>query len=84
MNNTDKVYPQVDDVPDNIKKEWLNNVPQSYCNLSLTDDQFDVLYDVVEETIINISDNIEDTDLELNDYEIYKVFQQMKRFREGN
>ena len=29
MNNSDKVYPQVDDVPDNIKKEWLNNVPQS-------------------------------------------------------
>ena len=29
MNNTDKVYPQVDDVPDNVKKEWLNNVPQS-------------------------------------------------------
>ena len=22
-NKTDKVYPQVDDVPDNIKKEWL-------------------------------------------------------------
>ena len=22
---TDKVYPQVDDVPDNIKKEWLYN-----------------------------------------------------------
>ena len=83
MNNTDKVYPQVDDVPDNVKKEWLNNAPQSYYNLSLTDDQFDVLYDVVEETIINISENIEDTDLELNDYEIYKVFQQMNRFREG-
>ena len=60
------------------------NTTQSYCNLSLSDDQFDVLYDVVEETIINISDNIEDTDLELNDYEIYKVFQQMNRFREGN
>ena len=59
------------------------NTSQSYCNLSLTDDQFDVLYDVVEETIINISENIEDTDLELNDYEIYKVFQQMNRFREG-
>ena len=59
------------------------NTTQSYCNLSLTDDQFDVLYDVVEETIINISENIEDTDLELNDYEIYKVFQQMNRFREG-
>ena len=60
------------------------NTTQSYCNLSLSDDQFDVLYDVVEETIINISVNIEDTDLELNDYEIYKVFQQMNRFREGN
>ena len=59
------------------------NTTQSYCNLSLSDDQFDVLYDVVEETIINISENIEDTDLELNDYEIYKVFQQMNRFREG-
>ena len=60
------------------------NTTQSYCNLSLSDDQFDVLYDVVEETIINISENIEDTDLELNDYEIYKVFQQMNRFKEGN
>ena len=59
------------------------NTTQSYFNLSLSDDQFDVLYDVVEETIINISENIEDTDLELNDYEIYKVFQQMNRFREG-
>ena len=59
------------------------NTSQSYCNLSLSDDQFDVLYDVVEETIINISENIEDTDLELNDYEIYKVFEQMNRFREG-
>ena len=29
MNNSDKVYPQVDDIPDNIKKEWLNNAPQS-------------------------------------------------------
>ena len=24
-NNTDKVYPEVADVPDNIKKEWLYN-----------------------------------------------------------
>ena len=59
------------------------NTTESYCNLSLSDDQFDVLYDVVEETIINISENIEDTDLELNDYEIYKVFQQMNRFKGG-
>ena len=52
--------------------------------LHLTNDQFDVLYDVVEETIFNIRENIEDTDLELNDYEIYQVWQQMNRFREGN
>ena len=45
--------------------------------LTLTNEQFDDLYDVLEETIINIRENIEDTDLELNDYEIYKVWQQM-------
>ena len=61
----------------------INTTQTTTYNLTLSDDQFDVLYDVVEETIINISENIEDTDLELNDYEIYKVFQQMNRFREG-
>ncbi len=55
------------------------NTTQSYCNLSLSDDQFDVLYDVVEETIINISENIEDTDLELDDYEIYQVWKQINK-----
>ena len=35
MNNSDKVYPQVDDVPDNVKKEWLNNAPQSMNNSTL-------------------------------------------------
>ena len=47
--------------------------------LHLTQDQFDVLYDVVEETIFNIRENIEDTDITLNDYEIYKVYQQLNR-----
>ena len=49
--------------------------------LSLTQDQFDVLYDVIEETISNISDNIEDTDLELDDYEIYQVWNQLNKIR---
>ena len=62
----------------------INTTQSTTYNLTLSEDEFDVLYDVVEETIINISDNIEDTDLELNDYEIYKVFQQMNRFREAN
>ena len=45
--------------------------------LHLTQDQFEVLYDVVEETIFQIRDGIEDTDLTLDDYEIYKVWQQL-------
>jgi len=47
--------------------------------LSLTQDQFEVLYDVIEETISNISDNIEDTDVELDDYEIYQVWKQLNK-----
>ena len=47
--------------------------------LHLTQDQFEVLYDVVEETIFQIRDGIEDTDLELNDYEIYKVWQNLNK-----
>ena len=41
--------------------------------LHLTQDEFEVLYDVVEETIFQIQDGIEDTDLELDDYDIYEV-----------
>ena len=61
----------------------INTTQTTTYNLSLTEDQFDVLYDAVEETIYQISDNLDGTDLTLNDYEIYKVFQQMKRFKEG-
>jgi len=95
MNNSDKVYPQVDDVPDNVKKEWLNYVPQSTpqtmintsqtttYNLSLTAEQFDVLYDVIDETIDQISEGLEGTDLTLNDYEIYHIWKQFNRFKGG-
>ena len=47
--------------------------------LHLTQDQFEVLYDVVEETIFNIRENIEDTDLELDVYDIYQVWQNLNR-----
>ena len=47
--------------------------------LRLTNDQFDVLYDVIEETIFQIRDNIEDTDLELDDYEIYQVWKKLEK-----
>ena len=50
---------------------------KSFRTLSLTEDQFDVLYDLLDETISQISEGIEDTDLTLDDYEIYKVWQQL-------
>ena len=62
----------------------INTTQTTTYNLSLTEDEFDVLYDAVEETIYNIKDNLENTGWELNDYEIYKVFQQMNRFRDRN
>ena len=49
--------------------------------LSLTQDQFEVLYDAIEEEIFQIRDNIEDTDLELDDYEIYEVWNQLNKIR---
>ena len=51
--------------------------------LHLTQDEFEVLYDVVEETIFQIRDGIEDTDLTLDDYDIYEVFRKLKKM-EGN
>jgi len=49
--------------------------------LSLTQDQFEVLYDSIEEEIFQIRDNIEDTDLTLNDYELYAVFKKLQKMR---
>ena len=51
--------------------------------LSLTQDQFEVLYDSIEEEIFQIRDNIEDTDLTLDDYELYEVFRKLKKMKEA-
>ena len=45
--------------------------------LTLTQDQFDVLYDLLDETISQISEGIEDTDLELDDYDLFQVWKQL-------
>ena len=45
--------------------------------LHITQVEFEVLYDVVEETIFQIRDGIEDTDLELDDYDIYEVWKKL-------
>ena len=47
--------------------------------LTLTQDQFEVLYDVVEETIFQIEEGLEGTDMTLNDYDIYDVWRQLKK-----
>ena len=49
--------------------------------LHLTQDEFEVLYDVVEETIFQIRDGIEDTDLTLDDYELYQVWKKLNKMR---
>ncbi len=48
--------------------------------LRLTNDQYDVLYDLLEETICDIEHHIEDTDIEIDDYEIYQVWKQLNNY----
>lgn len=62
----------------------INTTQTTTYNLTLTGEQFEDLYELLDETISNISDNLKYTDLELNDYEIYKVWQQFNRVREAN
>ena len=50
---------------------------KSFRILSLTEDQFDVLYDLLEDTVDNISDNIDHEETKLSDYAIYEVWQQL-------
>ena len=61
----------------------INTTQTTTYNLSLTAEQFDDLYEIIDETISDISEAIVDTDLTLNDYEIYKVWQQFNRFKGG-
>ena len=51
--------------------------------LHLTQAEFGVLYDVVEETIFQIEEGLEGTDMTLNDYDIYEVFRKLKKM-DGN
>ena len=61
----------------------INTTHITTYNLSLTAEQFDVLHELIDDTISEISDNIEDTDLELNDYELYQILLQFNRFTGG-
>ena len=61
----------------------INTTHTTTYNLSLTAEQFDVLHELIDDTISEISDNIEDTDLTLNDYELYHILQQFNRITGG-
>ena len=62
----------------------MNNTTESTTyNLTLTAEKFEVLHELIDDTISEISDNIEDTDLELNDYELYHILLQFNRFTGG-
>jgi len=62
----------------------INTSQTTTYNLSITGEQFDALYELLDETIDEISSDLDLDLIDLNDIEIYQVFQQMKRFREGN
>ena len=65
-------------------QSMINTTQTTTYNLTLTAEQFDDLYDTLQEEIYQISDALQGTDLTLNDYETYHIFQQMKRVKEAN
>ena len=53
--------------------------------LTLTEDEFDVLHDLVSDTVQEIYEalgELNDDELTLNDYEIYQVFNKLNRLEE--
>ena len=60
--------------------------------LHLTNDQFDVLYDILEDTVDVIKDDLITTEddngneilEDINDYEAYKIYQQLVNLRRSN
>ena len=61
----------------------INTTQSTTYNLTLTQDEFDVLHELIDDTISEISDNLDGTDLTLNDYELYHILLQMNRFTGG-
>ena len=47
--------------------------------LHLTNDQFDALYELLDETITDISSDLDLELVDLNDIEIYQVYQQLNK-----
>ena len=61
----------------------INTTQTTTYNLTLTAEQFDALHELLDETIDEISENLDGTDLTLNDYELYHILQQFNRITGG-
>ena len=61
----------------------INTSQTTTYNLSLTEDQFNTLHELLDETIDEISENLHGTDLTLNDYELYHILLQFNRITGG-
>ena len=61
----------------------INTTQTTTYNLTLTEDEFEVLHELIDDTISEISDNLDCTDLTLNDYELYHILLQFNRITGG-
>ena len=61
----------------------INTTASTNYNVTLTQDEFEVLHELIDDTISEISDNLDGTDLTLNDYELYHILLQFNRITGG-
>jgi len=61
----------------------INTSQTTTYNLSLTAEQFDALHELLDETIDEISSDLDLDLVDLNDIEIYQILLQMNRFTGG-
>ena len=61
----------------------INTSQTTTYNLSLTEDQFNTLHELLDETIADYSSDLDLEIVDLNDIEIYQILLQMNRFTGG-
>ena len=62
----------------------INTTHTTTYNLSISAEQFDALYELLDETIADYTSDLDLDLVDLNDIEIYQILLQMNRFKEGN
>ena len=61
----------------------INTTQTTTYNLTLSAEQFDALHELLDETIDEISSDLDLDLVDLNDIEIYQILLQMNRFTGG-